>query len=330
MRSILVFEYITGGGLIGQALPLSLLTEGQLMLDALLHNLRQLPQLSLSVLLDGRAAYLVNSQGATAIIINDKNYLLTFTKLVLSHDAAWIIAPENDNILANLCAIVTDLHKTLLTSPRAAVALAADKLATYQRLKQYNIATVSTQLLTEIGSDLDFLYHEWVIKPIDGVGCEQTFIIRNLPQLINLNLPADKFIIQPHIEGKKTSLSCLCNRGQGWLICINEQFFDTSADCYKLTAISVNSIDKTLYYQRLLTKIAHAFPQLWGYVGIDLIETKQAVFVLEINPRLTSSFAGIEQALGINIAEQVLLLTENKVPLLRAKQHKTVLINLTP
>ena len=33
--------------------------------------------------------------------------------------------------------------------------------------------------------------------------------------------------------------------------------------------------------------IAQAFSELWGYVGIDLIETTEQLFVLEINPRLT-------------------------------------------
>ena len=49
-----------------------------------------------------------------------------------------------------------------------------------------------------------------------------------------------------------------------------------------------------------------AFPDLFGYVGVDLIENEDACFVLEINPRLTTSFVDIEKKCGLNVAKLVL------------------------
>jgi predicted ATP-grasp superfamily ATP-dependent carboligase len=47
-------------------------------------------------------------------------------------------------------------------------------------------------------------------------------------------------------------------------------------------------------------------PGLWGYCGVDFIETPEGPVVVEINPRLTMSYVGLRDATGINPAELVL------------------------
>lgn len=329
--NILVFEYITGGGFNQQILPASLLREGQLMLNSLLDNLRELTEITTVVMLDQRAESLINSQYINTAIINAKhNTWQEFNRLVHKTDAVWLIAPEFDKILQNLCQIVSDANKLLLTSPADAVAITANKWLTYLRLKQYAITTVATALLTPllIKEELDELAKEWLIKPIDGVGCRETYIIHDWHYLQHLRLKENDYIIQPHIQGKKTSLSCLFKQGQAYLICVNEQHFHIINNSYHLKAIQVNTSNNTADYSALLADIARAFPTLWGYVGIDLIETDQKTFVLEINPRLTSSFIAITQATGINIAEAVLNLIHNPASLI-AKRNQTLSVVLT-
>jgi predicted ATP-grasp superfamily ATP-dependent carboligase len=78
--------------------------------------------------------------------------------------------------------------------------------------------------------------------------------------------------------------------------------------------------------QKLLNKIAQAFPDLFGYVGIDLILSDDC-YVVEINPRLTSSYSGIKQALGINIAELVLQ-SMNGEAVINPLHNRTILIEI--
>jgi predicted ATP-grasp superfamily ATP-dependent carboligase len=136
-----------------------------------------------------------------------------------------------------------------------------------------------------------------------------------------------QYVIQPHIEGKKTSLSCLFKQGSGWLLCANLQQFDIINQQYHLSKIIVNHDPDSSVYQDLVDNIAHAFPELWGYAGIDLIETPEQRLVLEINPRLTTSFVGINSALGINVAENILQLLEGE-PTLKAVCNQPVAINV--
>jgi predicted ATP-grasp superfamily ATP-dependent carboligase len=86
------------------------------------------------------------------------------------------------------------------------------------------------------------------------------------------------------------------------------QHFDFINQQYQLADIVVNHHQDLGVYQSVIANIAQALPELWGYVGIDLIETATQTSVLEINPRLTTSFVGIYEALGINVAEVVLQL----------------------
>ena len=53
------------------------------------------------------------------------------------------------------------------------------------------------------------------------------------------------------------------------------------------------------------SRIAAAIPGLWGYVGVDLIDTPAGPVVLEINPRLTTSYCGLGGVLGVNLAALV-------------------------
>lgn len=59
-------------------------------------------------------------------------------------------------------------------------------------------------------------------------------------------------------------------------------------------------------FERIGQKIAQAVPGLAGYVGVDVMVSDDTVTVLEINPRLTTSYAGMRMATGLNPARLVL------------------------
>ncbi len=297
---ILVFEYITGGGFNRQELPGSLAGEGSLMLNALLDNLMRLNKLEITIMRDWRLEVL---PGVHNVIIGPEHDVTEeFARLVKQADRVWPIAPEFDGILQNLCQKVEALGKILLTSASTAVAVAGNKFKTYELLNRHRISTVPTRML-----DNSYSPGEWMVKAVDGVGCSDSYVIANRQDFERLELRKDAYIIQPHLQGAKTSLSALFKQGSGWLICANLQHFERLNQQYHLTGIVVNHHPDPGLYQPLITEIARALPELWGYVGIDLIENDQT-WVLEINPRLTTSFVGIYEALGINIAEAVLQL----------------------
>jgi predicted ATP-grasp superfamily ATP-dependent carboligase len=348
---ILVFEYITGGGFNKQELPDSLANEGRLMLQALLDNLRSYAEngnescIELLVMLDNRFIGSINTAGFDTVIIKpEQNSHDAFARLVQHCDAIWPIAPEFDGILQALCQTVELLGKRLLTSPASAVALTGNKFKTYQHLKQHHIATVPTRMFTSVGWDSDIQYlaqeldesnsanltckiEQWLVKPVDGVGCADSHILTDRKDFEQIHSRKGHYVIQPHLQGKKTSLSCLFKQGIGWLLCANLQQFNIINQQYHLSKIIVNHYCDLSVYQNLVDNVAHALPELWGYVGIDLIETPEQRFVLEINSRLTTSFVGINAALGINVAENILQLLKGK-PTLNAIYNQPITIKV--
>jgi len=312
-----VFEYITGGGFNKQELPDSLTGEGSLMLNALLDNLIRLNSFEVTIMLDWRLA---NSIEVNSVIIRPEHDVTEeFVRLVKQSDLVWPIAPEFDGILQNLCQTVESLGKVLLTSPATAVAIAGNKFKTYELLNRHHITSVPTRMFDDAYSP-----GEWMIKPIDGVGCSDSRVITNRLDFEQMVTSEGQYVIQPHLQGVKTSLSCLFKQGRGWLVCANLQRFEFTDQQYHLTGIVVNHYRDLSAYQQLIDEIAAALPELWGYAGIDLIENDRT-WVLEINPRLTTSFVGIYDALGINIAEAVLQLMHGE-PIINPAYNRPVTV----
>ncbi len=329
---ILVFEYITGGGFNKQNLPETLLAEGCLMLQALLDDLRRYAQLGheleVMVMLDERVNSLIDTSGIQVVFISpEQNTTDEFTRLAQNCDAIWPIAPEFDGILQGLCQTVADLNKLLLTSPAQVVALTGDKWQSYQHLKQRHIATVPTRLFTGV-DQYEGDYSAWVVKPLDGVGCVDSYILSDRQDFMAMQARSGRYIIQPQLAGQTTSLSCLFKQGRGWLLCANQQQFTISKQQYHLAQLIVNHTDDLVAYRALVDAIALALPELWGYVGIDLIETPEQTWVLEINPRLTTSYVGINKALGLNVVDAVLQLVHGD-PCLKTQGHQAVSIQVS-
>lgn len=298
------------------------------MLRALLDDLAEISPINVTVMLDWRCRTIADSYAFKIHSINDTlDVERQFQELLPWADAVWLIAPEFDGILEKFSIRVEQAGKRLLNSSSTAVALCADKWRTFETFNAARIPTVSTERLLEAG-----LYRPGsrVIKPVDGVGCTNTWRIDNesdLSDTLRLIDNPQSYLIQPYVEGANQSLSAIFYQGQGWLLCVNRQILNLNKRQFKLSACEVNAFPINFAYQQLMTAIAKAIPGLYGYVGIDLIVTADEIFVLEINPRLTSSYVGINKALGINCAELILQLSQQE-PELGSRYNQCIRVAL--
>jgi predicted ATP-grasp superfamily ATP-dependent carboligase len=273
-----------------------------------------LPALSVSLVLDARCVSIAADFGLQAVLIQaGEDIQAVFTTLLATVDAVWLIAPETAGILQRLSEQVLAAGKRLLGCSPAAVALTADKWQTYQCLQHAGLPTPATQLLR---AQTPFLPGCWVIKPRDGVGCSTTWLVDTTTGynavLQQLAQPED-YLLQAFVPGKVQSVSCLFAGGRAWVLCVNTQQVSIHDQQFSLQACQVNSQPVTAAQQAWVQTLAQAIPGLFGYVGIDFIAgdtSNDADWLLEINPRLTSSYAGIYAALGVNVVEWVLALPE--------------------
>lgn len=310
---ILVFEYITGGGLAGQVLPVSLLAEGRMMLQALLDDLKFLPNLPVLLPLDDRCLNVSLPRGTKVVpVAQTDDIQQILADLIPQAGLVWLVAPESEGILAGLARLVIAQQKILLLSQPETLAICANKLSTYRCLSTNDIPAVETLCLVGLH---EAPFPACVIKPIDGVGCEGSLIVDNpahYPAAIANLLHHERLLVQPLLAGQVMSLSCLFKQGRGWLLCCNQQQVAVRQSRFSLQACLVNAgYPQLALYQALVDRVAAAMPGLWGYIGIDIIDTPdRGPLILEINPRLTTSYVGIRQAIGINVVEQVLRLLD--------------------
>lgn len=296
------------------------------MLQALLDDLKLLPDLQLLLPLDERSTHILPPSDTQVFWIKQTDDIKKILpELIQQADLVWPIAPESHGMLADIAQQINNQQKTLLLSAPDGVLLCADKWATFQRLKLSAVSVVETRLLEGLTRSP---YLKSVIKPRDGEGCDGNRIITNPDQLISVLRKLDKqrdYIVQPLIEGRSLSLSCLFKQGRGWLLSCNQQQIDINNNQFCLQSCLVNVDDQSQNtYQGLIDQVADAIPELWGYIGIDFIESPlQGRQILEINPRLTTSYVGIRQATGVNVAEQVLLLLKGG-PAIKPTHHRSV------
>lgn len=311
---IFVCEYVTGGGLCGQPLPASLSREGDMMLTALVKDLASLDGVEIVTTRDKRLPAL-RAKADVLMIDEPGEFWPGWTELIRSADVVWPIAPESGGILSRVCDLAVDANRRLLASDPQSVRLTSSKLLTARHLSKSGIPTVPTAPLRN-GEKLRKA-PAWVVKPDDGAGAANTRLVDaagNLDGWAAAN-PGTHMILQPYVSGPAVSLSLLCRDGAAWLLTCNEQLIENSGNEFRYRGFIVGGREaRRAEYQPIASAIAATIPGLWGYVGVDLIDGPDGPIVLEINPRLTTSYAGLRRAIGVNPAGLVLDLLNWEIP----------------
>lgn len=301
---IFAYEHITGGGLLDQCAIAALAPEGELMLRALVRDLVALPEVGVVVMRDPRLSF--DLPGAAHVPRSASGFWPTFRRALREADAVWPIAPEQDGILEHLSREVTQAGRVLLGSRPEGVRVTASKLRTAGVLSAAGVTAIPT-FVDE--ASVPPGVREVVVKPDDGAGCQETFAFRERAELRQWlkQHAAPGQVFQPLVRGEALSLSVLCcDRGARLLAC-NRQHIRFAGHRIQFSGVSVNALpDLHGRYAQLASAVVAALPGLWGYVGIDFIDAADGPVVVEVNPRLTTAYAGLRAALGINPARLVL------------------------
>ena len=315
---LFIYEHITSGALIGNTLPKHLAREGNKMLVAVLQDCLVLDGIAPIIMRDFRLPpidFISNTRCHSHTVFTARQYAKRWQQCLIECEAVLIIAPETDHSLHQLQQQALACDSIILGCQLNAVALTSHKLDCDKYLSRHAINTATGWLAsTWENVSLAKWTSGYVVKPIDGAGCTDTFIFNAKTQLERYLLQQEekklqRMMIQPYISGLSLSLSLLVSTSDVLVLAINRQMIARKNDTLTLNACIINDFSHSFSLQQatiLAQQIQRAIIGLWGFVGVDIVLNQDNAVVVDVNPRLTSSYIGLRASLGLNPMELLL------------------------
>lgn len=231
----------------------------------------------------------------TDSLYSDSSYFEKLSSLDLSHsDCFLVIAPETDNLLYRITKIMEAKNIINLGSSSACIKKAADKWLLYKNFKDAAVKMPETYQIQNSKLSLRDDFFPAVIKARYSAGSELE-IIRSKKDFLKLELSNYKDqIIQKIIPGIPGSLSIAANSSTLKILSINKQLIRSDDFSYFGSIINY-SFPNQYKLKELVNLVKKKYPDLNGYFGIDFICSQKGFYLLEINPRLSSSFIGLAE-----------------------------------
>ncbi len=289
------------------------------MLTALVKDVADVAGMTVVAARDSRLKPPPSENATWRVLPADADPWPAWAEIVAQVDAVWPIAPETDGLLERLSALVLASGRILLGCSPSAVALAASKLATFRHLAGHGVPTPATFSLADAPIAAP---GPWVVKPDDGAGCERTYFIATAEDLVAMagRPEAAGCIAQAFVPGAAGSLSMICAHGRAWLLACNRQDVKLENGRFRYRGGVVGGLEGwRAMLAPIAAQVAAAMPDLWGYVGVDVVMGGQGPVVIEVNPRLTTSYVGLRSAIGINPAQLVFELLGPAAPAWRQR-----------
>lgn len=290
---VFICEFVTAGGLRDVELPETLVPEGTRMRDALMADIEALP--GVGGLLMAHDDRLPAPQEASIPVGPDDDPWAVWADLAAKADVVWPVAPETYGLLARLIGLMKQKCAHVVACDLKAVEVCSSKFLTAQRLAAAALPHVPT---FRADAPPPELAGPVVTKPDDGAGCENT---RRWASAAEAPREAG-LVIQPFVEGMPASLSVLVRPEGTTLLTVNRQHLSERDGVLSLSGLTVGALAPDARIARLVPAVVAAIPGLSGIIGIDIVLTAAGPVVVEVNPRITTSYAGLHRALAVNPA----------------------------
>jgi predicted ATP-grasp superfamily ATP-dependent carboligase len=319
---LLVYEHVSGGGFAGEVIPVGVLSEGFGMLRTVIADFKAAGH-SVTTTLDSRLAKWNPPLEADCVVpcFSSQETQANLRELSEEADTAYVIAPETDGVLQSLVEVVEQTGAASLNCASSAIEKVSDKAVFYAFLRKLGIPLPETRLfsvtddLTEIKKAVCASDFPVIFKPSDGVSCGGLSVVRNEDQVagavdkIKQESSSRHFLVQELIEGDAASVSLLSTGISVVPISLNRQ--DVALEAPEAPSSYHGGLvpfDNPLGSRAFeaAEEIVKAVQGFRGYVGVDLVLTEDEAVVIEVNPRLTTSYVGLRRVVNFNLAQAIL------------------------
>jgi predicted ATP-grasp superfamily ATP-dependent carboligase len=307
---IFVYEWATGGGLVEEpgGLPASLVREGTAMIGALAADLVRIDGCHVSALRDPRMLQFALPRCEVVDVLSKSSHSEEFERLATTADATILIAPEFDGILLKAAQQVVAVGGRLMSPSPTFIRITANKHRTCERLAAAGVS-VAHGILLDADEPLprDFTYPA-VLKPVDGAGSQDMYLVsgpHDTPPAYAWSRRLERYV-----PGLAASVAFLCGpSGSAALLPCKQRISDDGRLRYlggELPLATGLAARATNLAERAIA----ALSPVTGFVGVDMVLGRDPNgsddAVIEVNPRLTTSYVGLRAAAQANLAEAML------------------------
>jgi predicted ATP-grasp superfamily ATP-dependent carboligase len=314
MKQIFLYEFATGGGALSGEVELvdfdALIAEGASMLRAMAHDFAGLDDIEVVTLQDQTKVRDLRIPGRACQVADAAEERQLFEQL--ARESAWtmVIAPELNGVLARRLNWVRNASGTALNCSADTVSLASDKHALAEHLLASGVpAPAGMRVAAGAAWPLSFDLPA-VLKPCDGAGSCGVQLIAESAELARRSPPPRDHRLEAFCPGQPASVAFLCGpAGNTSLTPCRQQLGGDSGFEYQGGSLPLDPL-LAERASRLARRAIVCLPGSLGFVGVDLIlgsaRDGSRDYVIEINPRLTTSYLGLRAVARQNLAGALL------------------------
>jgi len=287
------------------------------MLTALVRDFSRLRGCQVATLLDSRCQRAMRSHGISGPVVGSAKELRDLFRSEAAHaNSTVLVAPECDGSLLRIVRWAEAAQARLISPNSEFVRWASDKHRTAARLRHHGMASTLGWRWDRLArSQWKRLPFPLIVKPADGAGCHEVRRINRLDDLAHFQgslatRSPSAYRLEPLYPGRPASISALCGpSGPTWLPACWQLVTGATAFHYR-GGRTMRDRHLAHRVRNLVAPLAPELSKVVGYIGIDVIlgpgQDGRNDLVLEVNPRLTTSYVGLRTAAMGNLAEWML------------------------
>jgi hypothetical protein len=229
-------------------------------------------------------------------------------------DHTIVIAPETDGVLAQGVAMLRSNGAASLNGFGDFLRCASDKWETSRAFGIHSVPHPPTWTADGVPAEGLPSAKRWVVKPRDGCGTVSVKAFDSIEQAVEYAGNSTR-IIQPWIVGRPASIAVIADSNELTILPAVAQDMSSEEIFYKGGHGPLPEEDQCRAVT--LAKAAiHAMPRtVRGFVGLDMIlaDDPSQDCVLEVNPRVTTSYVGLRRIIEGNLAARIAGLDKSPV-----------------
>ena len=285
MKKLILLEYFTSQSSILKSKDKEIFREALSLSDSIIRNFIKSRDIKKIYVIRNKNLKTIESKKVKTYFTNHETSYTDILKRFKKKSEVIIIAPETNNLSSKIYSQVSQNHK-VLGSNISSLNIFSSKTKMLMKLRRLNLPIVENYKL-----NLNYK-GKIIFKPDTSAGSENTFVTNK-----NNYEKKKGYLVQKFYNGKKGSFLMLCKNGKSKVICCNEQLLNLKKEKIQQVGCIMGGLEKYRNEIKILAnKISKNFKGLFGIVGVDIVMENKKWLIIEINPRFTSAYSGLNKS----------------------------------